>query len=398
VSRTRTGGRVVGGVGALAAGVLAAAWMLGATALAIMGLGLALSAVTARLWAWRVSQSLEVERLPGVAPTVEGEPLRLGVVLRGHAWLASRIELLDRIGPLGERRVELRRGRVELALGAAPRGRYRLGPGRLLVDDPLGLTRVVLDLPAAGTLLVRPRVPELGVLFSDAGGRGEAGRGRPVRRASGLEPHGVREYVEGEPLRAVHWPTSARRGQLMVRELEDSPRNGIAIVLDVEKSAVAGPPGDSSFDDAVRAAAGLVRAHALRAREVVLVIGTPTPDVHRVRTLGADWEQALDGLAGAEPVDGTPLQSLLGGRGMASEIVVVTARPEAIVTALVARVPGRGDAALVAVDAPTYAGRPASAASPALLRLSAAGVPVAVLRHGVPLEESLGGLQGRAVG
>jgi uncharacterized protein (DUF58 family) len=187
----------------------------------------------------------------------------------------------------------------------------------------------------------------------------------------------------------------------MVRELEDSPRDGVAVVLDVERSAAAGPAGDSSLDDAVRAAAGLVRAHASRARDVLLVIGTPAPEVHRVRALGLEWEQALDALAAAEGVDGTPLRSLLTGRGVlraASEVVVVTARPEAVADALVARAtPGRA-AALVAVDAPTYAGRPASGASPALLRLAASGVPVAVLRHGVPLEEALGALEARAVG
>jgi uncharacterized protein (DUF58 family) len=269
------------------------------------------------------------------------------------------------------------------------------------VDDPLGLSRIELPVPASGTVLVRPRVPALTRLFTDAGGAGEAGRGRPVRRPSGPDPHGVREYVEGEPLRAVHWPTSARRGQLMVRELEDSPRDGVAIVLDVERAAVAGPPGDSSLDEAVRAAAGLVRAHASRSQDVLLVIGTPAPEVHRVRALGPEWERALDALAAAEGVDGTPLDSLLTSRGTlraASEVVVVTARPEAAADALLTRAsPGRA-AALVAVDAPTYAGRPASGASPALLRLAASGVPVAVLRRGVPLAEALGALEARAVG
>jgi uncharacterized protein (DUF58 family) len=395
VARPRTGARVVGGVGGLAA------WAFGATALAILGLGLGLAAATARLWAWRASRTLEVERLPTTAPSVEGEPLRLGVRLRGHAWLASRIELRDRIGPLGENRVSLRRGTNVLSVDAAPRGRYRLGPGRLLVDDPLGLSRVELPVAAAGTVLVRPRVPELALLFSDAGSRGEAGRGQPVRRASGLEPHGVREYVEGEPLRAVHWPTSARRGQLMVRELEDAPRDGIAVVLDVERSAVTGPPGDSSLDEAVRAAAGLVRAHVVRSRDVLLVIGTPAPDVHRVRTFGPDWDRALDALAAAEGVEGTPLRSLVTARGLLgtlSELVVVTARPELVADALVARASTVRNSALVAVDAPTYAGRPAADASPALLRLAAAGVPVSVLRHGVPLEEELGRLEARAVG
>ena len=222
-----------------------------------------------------------------------------------------------------------------------------------------------------------------------------------MRRPSGLEPHGVREYVEGEPLRAVHWPTSARLGQLMVRELEDAPRDSVAVLLDVERSAISGPPGDSSLDDAVRAAAGLVRAHAARTRGALLVIGTPAPDVHRVRTLGAEWERALDALAAVEGVEGTPFASLVAPRGIlatVAELVVVTARPEHVADALVARAAGGRIPALVAVDAPTYAGRAPTASTPALLRLAAAGAPVAVLRHGVSLEDCLAGLEERAVG
>ncbi len=401
--RPRTGGgTVVGGVGVLAAAVVVAAWMLGATALAILGFGLGLAALVSRGWTWLVSRGLSVERLPAATPGVEGEPLRLEIALRGRAWLASWIELRVRFGPLGERRLALgRHGEAALLLDRAPRGRYQLGPGTLRVDDPFGLSRVELAVPAAGTVLVRPRVPSLGLLFSEAGTRGDGGRRQPVRRPSGLEPHGVREYVEGEPLRAVHWPTSARRGQLMVRELEDAPRDSVAVLLDVERSSVAGPPGDSSLDDAVRAAAGLVRAHAARSRGALLVIGTPAPEVHRVRTLGAEWERALDALAAVEGVEGTPLVSLTVPRGLlatVAELVVVTARPEAVADALVARAAGGRIPALVAVDAPTYAGRPPSVPTAALLRLVAAGAPVAVVRHGASLEDVLSGLEERAVG
>ena len=48
----------------------------------------------------------------------------------------------------------------------------------------------------------------------------------------------VREYERGESLRKVHWPTTARRGQLMVKELEDSPRDEIAVVLDADDGAL----------------------------------------------------------------------------------------------------------------------------------------------------------------
>jgi hypothetical protein len=69
-----------------------------------------------------------------------------------------------------------------------------------------------------------------------------------------------------------------------------------------------------------------------------------------------------------------------------------------VADALVARAAGGRIPALVAVDAPTYARRPPSAPTAALLRLAAAGAPVAVVRHGASLEDVLSGLEERAVG
>ncbi len=187
----------------------------------------------------------------------------------------------------------------------------------------------------------------------------------------------------------------------MVRELEDAPRESIAVVLDVDAGAVAGPRGDSSLDDAVRAAAGLVRAHALRSRRVLLVVAAPEPVLQRVRGIGPDWELALDALAAAEPARGTALRELIAPQsviGGVPELVVVTGRPEVVADALVARAAIGRSSALVSVDAPTYAGRPPAAASPTLLRLAGAGVAVAVLRHGMSLPDALGGLRARAVG
>jgi uncharacterized protein (DUF58 family) len=391
-----------GGAGILAVCVLAGAWLLGSTALLILGLGLALATVAGRLWAQVVANALTAERRPVEGPPVEGDPLLLEAELEGRAWLASRVEWRDRVGTLGEHSgIVGPDGRARIRLACALRGRYRLGPGRLLALDPLGLTRAEIAVDHESTLTVRPRVPELETLFTETGAWGEGGRRALVRRPSGLEPHGVREYQEGEPLRAVHWPTSARRGDLMVRELEDAPRDSIAVVLDVEASSVAGVPGDSSLDDAVRAVAGIVRTHGLRSRRALLVIGAPQPGVHSVRSAGRDWDEALDALAAVEPASATPLRDLVAARGplgSVPELVVVTARPEVVEDALVARAAVGRSSALVAVDAPTYAGRPPAGPSPVLLRLAAAGVALAVLRHGTPLAEALGGLRERAVG
>jgi uncharacterized protein (DUF58 family) len=390
------------GTGAPALCVLAGAWLVGSTALAVLGVGLALAALAVRSWRRLVTRGLTVERRPLATAPVEGETLVLGADVHGRRWLAGRLVWRDRVGVLGEREATVARdGRSALVVDDVPRGRYRLDPGRLLAGDPLGLGRVEVPVERPSVVTVRPRVPELGALFTDTGTWGDGGRRALARRPSGLEPHGVREYLEGEPLRAVHWPTSARRGELMVRELEDAPRENIAVVLDVDGGSVAGPRGTSSLDDAVRAAAGLVRAHALRSRQVLLVIGGSEPVVQRVRTVGRDWELALDALAAAEPSVNTTLRDLVAPRsavGAVPELVVVTARPDVVADALVARSAAGRSSALVAVDAPTYAGRPPARTSPALFRLAGAGVAIAVLRSGVPLCEALGRLRARAVG
>jgi uncharacterized protein (DUF58 family) len=390
------------GVGALALAVILTAWVIGSTAVAVLGLGLAVAALAAKGWSVVTRRTLSVERVAARVPPVEGGALRLEATIRGPSWLASRLELRETVGPLGELVAAVAPGgRAELVVGAVPRGRYPIGPGRLVARDPLGLAFVEVALPAEGTVVVRPRVPELGPLFTEIGARGEGGRRAHLRRPSGLEPHGVREYVEGEPLRAVHWPTSARRGQLMVRELEDAPRDSVAIVLDVDADGLAGRPGSSSLDDAVRATAGLVRAHAGRSRRALLVIASVKPGIHRVESLGRDWDAALDALAAVEPEEATPLRELASPRGPLGaipELVVVSSRPDTVADALVARRAVGRFAGLVAVDAPTYAGRGPSAASRALLRLAGAGAAIAVVRAGDRLEEALGGLRERAVG
>ena len=167
-----------------------------------------------------------------------------------------------------------------------------------MLTDPLGLERIEqTDRRARSSVLIRPRIPVLTSVFSAHGAR-DAGAARSrFRRPTGFEIHAVRDYAPGEPLRAVHWPSTARRGRLMVKELDDAPRDDLAIVLDQDPDGVAGPIGHSSFDAAVRAAGALALAHVLWNRRVVLVGTAPETDDVRIRAAGHDWEVALDALA-----------------------------------------------------------------------------------------------------
>jgi len=390
------------GAVSLGLGVAGVAWLVGSTTLWVLGVGLALAFAASDLWALATRQSVTVERLPLPATPIEGGHLTLEARVRGRRLLAVRAEWRERVGVLGEVVARVPPGgRSRLVLENVPRGRYALGPGRLVVDDPLGLVRVEIPVPSETSIVVRPRVPELATLFTDTGGWRDGGRRAGVRRQSGLDPHGVRDYVEGEPLRAVHWPTSARRGELMVRELEDAPRDSVAIVLDADAATQAGSRGDSSLDESVRVAAGLLHAYAARARRTLLVVAASPPVTLRVQALGRDWDEALDALASVEPVEGVPLAQLLAPRaatGSVPEVVVVTSRPAVVADALVARAAGGRSSALVHVDASTYGTSTPASPTPALARLAGAGVALAVVRRGDSLPEALGALRRRVAG
>jgi uncharacterized protein (DUF58 family) len=276
-----------------------------------------------------------------------------------------------------------------------PRGRYPFGDAVLVLEDPFGLERRDVALPASGALLVYPRLTALDSLFSETGAHAQDGRRLLLRRPTGFDLHSVRDYEQGESLRKVHWRSTARRGKLMVKDLEDAPRDETAVLLDASAGVVAGAPPDSSFDMQVRAAGSILAAHAQRGRRAVLVVNAAERETQQVRAEDNEWHRALELLAAAEPTGETPLAAALADDSSAAaralEVTVVTAQlTPALVDRLVQRALNRRGVALVYVDAPTFAGGEETV-EPALLRLQAAGIPVAVLRRGDDLATRLGG-------
>jgi uncharacterized protein (DUF58 family) len=378
-----TRGRAALGLGAT---VYIAGWAFGSRPLDVVAVGLLLTVFAAWLAVRLTARPVGLRRSTQAMP-LEGDDVRVRVELELESALApAGITLVERYTKLGERRTQLRReGRhlwARYVLPAVPRGRYRIEEAVALVEDPFGLERREPALGESAALVVYPRLVELERLFSEEGAQARDGRRLLLQRPSGFDLHSVRDYVEGDSLRKVHWRTTARRGHLMVKELEDSPREDVAVVLDAWRGS---PPG--TFDVAVRAAGSILQAYARRSRRAVLVLGGATVEVQRVQAEG-DWRHALELLAGAE-ADGVdaPVRLLAGERNpavLALDLVVVTTRLDApFVDRLVQRAVTRRHTALVYVDG-------AHAREPALLRLQAAGVAVAVVRAGDDLRRVLG--------
>jgi uncharacterized protein (DUF58 family) len=305
--------------------------------------------------------------------------------------------LSGRLGRLGLVRCRLRgHGRTaigELLLERLPRGRYQLSDARVELGDHLGLDAVSHPVDPGSAFVVHPRLVDLRTLFSDAGRYGGDGRRLLLRRQAGFDLHSVREYERGESLRRVHWPTTARRGQLMVKELEDAPRDAVLVLLDCDPAGSAGRPPESSFDAAVRAAGSVLVAYAARGRRAALATTGSGSEAVGVSTLEGDFRAALDALAAAEPDARHPLARALG-RGWgplagAGELVVVTGALDVNAVDRLLDVATRRLVSVIWVDVPSFAGR-RTRADPGVLRLGAVGVPVAVVRRGDDLAVALG--------
>ena len=368
-----------------------AAWAFGSKVLYPVAIGLPVAVLLAWLWTALANRPLRVTRMLPSGERLEGDDVEVEVRLASERrLLPARWTLREEIGKLGERSTPLSAdGHARYVLERLARGRYEFEGSIAVIEDPFGLERVEQALDSPGALLVYPRLVELDRLFSEGGTRSHDGRQLLLRRPSGFDLHSVREYEHGDSLRKVHWRSTARRAQLMVKELEDSPRDEAAIVLDADPDAVVG----ESFDVQVRAAGSLLLSHVRRGRRAVLVVNGARPEQQGVRSAENDWRQALDLLAAVEPEPGPPLAAVLSDEASAVarslELAVVTASlPPRLVERLVERALASGNVSLVFVDSTSFAGAPRRPV-PELLRLQAAGVAVAVLRDGDDLAETL---------
>jgi uncharacterized protein (DUF58 family) len=131
------------------------------------------------------------------------------------------------------------------------RGIHQLGPLRARVTDPFGLAEFERELAGTSKVVVVPRTVPLGGLPGGSGvGSGEDGS-ILLRSGQGEDDAVVRQYRQGDDLRRVHWKSTARRDELMVRVEERPWRGGTTVLLDRRLGAHRGHGPGSSLEWAV---------------------------------------------------------------------------------------------------------------------------------------------------
>jgi uncharacterized protein (DUF58 family) len=250
----------------VAGGLLVAARVFGIIELYVAGTGLAILPLAALLYVRAARVRLRVIR--SLSPT------------RVHAGDATRVEL--GATNLGTRRTPVLRLRdpvggtrgallhlAPLRPGESARAAYRLpttrrgiiavGPLGLEVGDPFGLATQTAEAAPVLDLTVYPRIDRIA---SPQGGGDRDPHGAAanpnVLGQQGDDFYSLREYVVGDDLRRVHWPSTARLDELMVRHDEMPWQDRTTIVLDVRRASHT----TASLERGVSAAASVINASA----------------------------------------------------------------------------------------------------------------------------------------
>jgi uncharacterized protein (DUF58 family) len=177
-------------------------------------------------------------------------------------------------------------------LGSDTRGKYTVGPLQVRVADSFGLVSISRAFSSTSTLTVTPRIVPLARPPLAGNWLGDSEHGKRSISASGEDDVAPREYRTGDSLHRVHWRSTARHGELMVRREEQHWRNTATLFLDTRRSSYAA----TMFELAVTAAASIgvhLAGEGFEARFV-----TDTGEVPRQGTFG---DTLLDTLAVVQP-------------------------------------------------------------------------------------------------
>jgi uncharacterized protein (DUF58 family) len=265
----------VRGASFLAAGIVGilAGLILGSHPMISVGVLLVGLPVFSALTARRARYQLRCERHilpPRVAP---GQPATVVVRLENISRISTGLLLAEETIPysLGARPRYVLNGierggsrEVSYQLRSDLRGKFVVGPMRVRIADVFGLVELTANFATKNTLTVTPKIVPL-TSAATTGSWSSDGDGRTrMTAAAGDDDVIPRAYRDGDELRRVHWRSTARYGELMVRREEQRWQDRAVVILDSRRSAHIGTGPSSSFEYAVSAAAS-IGVHLARA-------------------------------------------------------------------------------------------------------------------------------------
>lgn len=287
--------------------------LLGSLELFLLGvIGLAVMAFAVGfVWARRLRLEVSRQIIPARVHAGTQSRVDLSIVNRGTRRTPV-LRLRDAVA--GTRGANLLIGPLDPGAGARAsyrlpterRGIVEIGPMQLMVTDPFGLAQSTVTGAGVARLTVYPPMHRLASLPSTAGSEPNAGyeRNRTLNHG-GDEFYALRPFTVGDELRRVHWPSSARHDELLVRQEELPWQGRITVVVDNTRSRM---PADA-LDLGATIAASIIHAAHLKGNQVRVVTADGADS--GFTTGNAQFESLLELLALVEPRADASLQHAL---------------------------------------------------------------------------------------
>lgn len=387
--------------------------------------------VVSSIWAWSSIYGLRLKRYTRSQRAQVGRVMEEHLTVENASWLPKLLVVVhDRSSLPGHHA-----GHVIHSLGARQtfdwrvrtlcqqRGHFRLGPMTITGRDPLGLFQRRRTFPQTSTIVVYPAVVPVRALPPP---QGPLPGGETVRRRTHhTTPNaaGVRDYVPGDSFARIHWPSTARKNQLIVKEFEQDPVSNVWLFLDMQEAAQAtainaendeeGPAKDDEADIplwrriqdfrltpsteeyGITAAASMANSSIQQRFAVGLVAYGQQREVIQPDRGERQQSRLLETLAMLRAQGAIPFSQVLSGEGshLARGTTVIAISPstrQAWVEAAL-YLSDRGIRVLaVLLDAASFGGRVST--DQLKNRLLAAGIPAVSVKEGSPLGEALDAL------
>ncbi|GAB3585082.1 DUF58 domain-containing protein [Calidifontibacter terrae] len=202
---------------------------------------------------------------------------------------------------------------VDYGVATLVRGEHLVGPVHITITDPFRVTTREVTIDRQDVVTVLPKIVPLGAQRPPGAGSGQDGSAPAMVALHGEEDMSIRAYADGDDLRKVHWPATAHRGELMVRQTDRPSLRSCTLVLDSRANVHAGPPESSSFEWAISALASVaVRMHDLG--YLIHLVTQETVDADRAAA-AMSVDQVHLWLARAKPGDDAGFERVLATAG-----------------------------------------------------------------------------------
>ncbi len=189
-----------------------------------------------------------------------------------------------------------------------PRGVFPTAPLTVVSGTPFGIWHKKRSIDTGAGITVFPAYEEIST-FPLLEAMSSPSETVHERRSAGFgyDYLGIREYRRGDSMRVVHWRSSAKRGELVVKEFEEEFSTPVSLLIDLKSGSVYGPAGESTLDATARVAATLANyclkaGHPLRifasGRDGLIMVERPSfyPVLEWLAGLQADGRLEVDDL------------------------------------------------------------------------------------------------------